>query len=90
MASVLVAEGDRPRDGERPPVREGDRPREGAPRLVGPGSSDNAEMMAIIRKLHAEVIELRAEVARLKGGKEVPREGDRRDARSRGGAGEGR
>lgn len=73
-------EGDRPRDGERPPVREGDRPREGAPRLVGPGSSDNAEMMAIIRKLHAEVIELRAEVARLKGGKEVPREGDRRDA----------
>lgn len=73
-------EGDRPRDGERPPVREGERPREGAPRLVGPGGGENSELMAIIRQLKAEVAELRSELARVKGGKDVPREGDRRDA----------
>ena len=59
-----------PRDGERrPEVRKPDpnrpegAPREGARDLPG----DNAELLAIIRQLRAEMAELRAEVARLKG-----------------------
>ncbi|WP_254513594.1 M56 family metallopeptidase [Anatilimnocola floriformis] len=63
-----------PREG----ARDGDRPRELTREGARPATGDNAELLAIIRQLRAEMAELRAEVARLKGasGANVRRPGD--------------
>jgi len=69
-------DGDRPREGEvrRPvdPNRSGFEPREGERRPDFTPGREQAEMMQIIRQLRAELTELRAEVARLKGGRVEP------------------